>query len=86
MIKKGYAEKLDKAAMPNFKNLVAVQRHPNFDPDREYSLPWQSGMTGIAYNDKLTDPVLTLEGPVREPEAEGQDHAASTRWATRSRS
>ena len=43
MIKKGWAEKLDKSAIPNMKNLVAVQQHPSFDPNRDYSLPWQSG-------------------------------------------
>jgi spermidine/putrescine transport system substrate-binding protein len=60
-IKKGWAEKLDKSAIPNIKNLVEVQRHPGFDPNREYSLPWQSGFTGIAYNDKITGPVLTID-------------------------
>jgi spermidine/putrescine transport system substrate-binding protein len=48
MIKKGWAEKLDKSAIPNMKNLVDVQKHPNFDENRDFSLPWQSGMTGIA--------------------------------------
>jgi spermidine/putrescine transport system substrate-binding protein len=60
MIKKGWAEKLDKSAIPNMKNLLDVQKHPNFDPHRDYTLPWQSGMTGIAYNDALTDPVLSV--------------------------
>jgi spermidine/putrescine transport system substrate-binding protein len=60
-IKKGWAEKLDKSAIPNIKNLVEIQRHPGFDPNREFSLPWQSGFTGIAYNDKLTDPVLSID-------------------------
>ena len=46
MIDRGWTEKLDKDAIPNIKNLVDVQQHPGFDPDREYSLPWQSGMTG----------------------------------------
>ena len=50
MIRKGWAEKLDKSAIPNIKNLIPVQQHPGFDPHREYSLPWQSGMTGIGYN------------------------------------
>jgi len=61
MIKKGWAEKLDKSAIPNIKNLIDVQKHPNFDPNRDYSLPWQSGMTGIAYNDTITDPVLSVD-------------------------
>jgi spermidine/putrescine transport system substrate-binding protein len=72
MIKKGWAEKLDKSAIPNMKNLVAVQQHPSFDPNRDYSLPWQSGMTGIAYNDKLTDPVLTIEELLTNPKLKGK--------------
>lgn len=72
MIKKGWAEKLDKSAIPNMKNLVDVQLHPGFDPNREYSLPWQSGMTGIAYNDKITDPVLTIEDLLTNPKLKGK--------------
>jgi spermidine/putrescine transport system substrate-binding protein len=72
MIKKGWAEKLDKSAIPNMKNLVAVQQHPSFDPNRDYSLPWQSGMTGIAYNDKLTDPILTIDELLTSPKLKGK--------------
>jgi spermidine/putrescine transport system substrate-binding protein len=61
LVKKGWVEKLDKSAIPNIKNLEPVQRHPAWDPDRDYSLPWQSGITGIAFNDKLTDPVLSMD-------------------------
>jgi spermidine/putrescine transport system substrate-binding protein len=61
LIKKGWVEKLDKSAIPNIKNLLPVQQHPSWDPNRDYSLPWQSGMTGIAYNEKLTGPVLTVD-------------------------
>jgi spermidine/putrescine transport system substrate-binding protein len=72
MIKKGWTEKLDKSAIPNMKNLVAVQRHPSFDPDRAYSLPWQSGMTGIAFNDKQTDPVLSVDELLESPKLKGK--------------
>jgi spermidine/putrescine transport system substrate-binding protein len=70
MIQLGWLEKLDKSAIPNMKNLIPAQKHPNWDPNRDYSLPWQSGMTGIGYDpskvgyeidsvDKLfTDPKL----------------------------
>jgi spermidine/putrescine transport system substrate-binding protein len=61
LIKKGWVEKLDKSAIPNIKNLQPALQHPNWDPNRDYSLPWQSGMTGIAYNSKLTDPVLSID-------------------------
>ncbi len=72
MIKKGWAEKLDKSAIPNFKNLIPVQQHPSFDPNREFSLPWQSGMTGIAYNDKLTDPILSIDDLLTNPKLKGK--------------
>jgi spermidine/putrescine transport system substrate-binding protein len=72
MIKKGWVEKLDKSAIPNIKNLVDVQKHPGFDPNRDYSLPWQSGMTGIAYNDTLTDPVLSVDDLLSNPKLKGK--------------
>jgi spermidine/putrescine transport system substrate-binding protein len=52
MIQLGWLEKLDKSALPNIANLQPVQQHPGWDPNREYSLPWQSGMTGIGYDPK----------------------------------
>jgi len=72
MLRKGWAEKLDKSAIPNIKNLVPVQQHPNFDPNREYTLPWQSGMTGIAYNDTLTDPVLSVSDLLENSKLKGK--------------
>ena len=72
MLKNGYAEKLDKSAIPNIKNLVDVQKHPSFDPNRDYTLPWQSGMTGIAYNDTLTDPVLSIDELFGNPKLKGK--------------
>jgi spermidine/putrescine transport system substrate-binding protein len=72
LIKKGWVEKLDKSAIPNFKNLEPTLQHPNWDPNRDYSLPWQSGLTGIAYNDKLTDPVLTVADLLENPKLKGK--------------
>jgi spermidine/putrescine transport system substrate-binding protein len=72
MLRKKWAEKLDKSAIPNIKNLVDVQLHPSFDPDRDYTLPWQSGMTGIAYNDTLTDPVLSVDDLLENPKLKGK--------------
>ena len=72
MLKKGWAEKLDKSAIPNMKNLISVQQHPSFDQNRDYTLPWQSGMTGIAYNDKLSGPVLSAEDLLTNPKLKGK--------------
>jgi spermidine/putrescine transport system substrate-binding protein len=72
LIKKGWLEKLDKSAIPNIKNLQPALRHPNWDHDREYSLPWQSGMTGIGFNDKLTDPVLSIPQLLEDKKLKGK--------------
>jgi spermidine/putrescine transport system substrate-binding protein len=50
LIQLGWLEKLYKPAIPNIKNLIPAQQHPSWDPNRDYSLPWQSGMTGIGYD------------------------------------
>jgi spermidine/putrescine transport system substrate-binding protein len=71
-IDKGWVEKLDKDALPNIKNLVDIQQHPGFDPNREYSLPWASGMTGIAYNKSLTKPITSVEQLLEDKSLKGQ--------------
>ena len=55
-----WALKLDKSLIPNISNLIDAQASPPFDPNRDYSLPWFSGMDGIAWNEDLTDPVTTV--------------------------
>jgi spermidine/putrescine transport system substrate-binding protein len=50
MIKLGWVQKLDKQSIPNMKNLQPALAHPSFDRNRDYTLPWQSGMTGIGYD------------------------------------
>ena len=73
MIQLGWLEKLDKSAIPNIKNLVPSQRHPSWDPNREYSLPWQSGMTGIGYDPKLTGgPVTSIHQLLTDPKLKGK--------------
>jgi spermidine/putrescine transport system substrate-binding protein len=72
LIDKGWVEKLDKDAIPNIKNLQPSLQHPNWDENRDYSLPWQSGLTGIAYNDSLTDPVLTVPDLLENPKLKGK--------------
>jgi hypothetical protein len=62
MLNLGWLQELDKANMPNVDaNLAESLRSPSWDEDRRYSVPWQSGLTGIAYNAKLTDEVRSFE-------------------------
>lgn len=61
MIKLGYLEELDHSALPEVKaNLATSLRHPPFDPERNYSVPWQSGMTGIIVNKEKAPEVHSI--------------------------
>jgi spermidine/putrescine transport system substrate-binding protein len=47
----GYLEKLDYSRLPNVEqNLIPFLQHPPADPNREFTVPWQSGMTGLIVN------------------------------------
>lgn len=72
MIDKGWVEKLDKDRIPNIENLVDAQASPPFDPNREYSLPWQSGMTGIAWNENVSGPVTSIDQLLEDPKLKGK--------------
>jgi spermidine/putrescine transport system substrate-binding protein len=61
LIQKGWVEKLDKRVLPNIKNLQPALQHPSWDPHRDYSLPWQSGLTGLGYNAKRTKPITSVD-------------------------
>jgi len=52
-IKLGYAQELNKANIPNAKNLIPELLNPAFDPGRTYTMPWQSGYGGLGWNKAL---------------------------------
>jgi len=72
MIRLGYIQKLDKSALPNVTaNLVDNLKHIDFDPNRDYSVPWQSGQTGlIVRKDKVGD--VTSVNEVFNPKWKGK--------------
>ncbi|MFE5030598.1 ABC transporter substrate-binding protein [Streptomyces sp. NPDC056683] len=50
-VRLGWVQKMDRAHQPNVaKYLDPLLRSPAFDPGRLSTVPWQSGITGIAYN------------------------------------
>lgn len=49
-IENGYAQKLDMSLIPNSANLLPRWQGISFDPNREYSLPWQSGFGALGWN------------------------------------
>jgi spermidine/putrescine transport system substrate-binding protein len=73
LIQLGWLEKLYKPAIPNMKNLVTTQQHPAWDPNRDYSLPWQSGMTGIGYDpNKVGYELTSVEKLLSDPKLKGK--------------
>jgi spermidine/putrescine transport system substrate-binding protein len=49
----GYIQKLDKKALaPAFKNMSPAAKPPSSDPNWDFSIPWQGGMTGLIVNEK----------------------------------
>src|SRR6476620_594574 len=61
MYDSGYRQKLDYAKLPNVKhNLIPFLRHPATDPNRDFTVPWQSGMTGLIVNTKLAPDVNSI--------------------------
>ena len=71
-IENGWAEKLDKSLIPNIDNLISTQASPPFDPQREYTLPWFSGMDGIAWNSDVTGPVTSVTQLLEDPSLKGR--------------
>lgn len=57
-IQNGFAQKLDKANIPNVVNLNPAYENVSFDPGREFSLPWQSGFGALGWNKPLLQETL----------------------------
>jgi spermidine/putrescine transport system substrate-binding protein len=72
MYQLGYLERLDYAQLPNVRsNLIPPLRHPSADPTRKFTVPWQSGMTGlIVRTDKA--PGVTSLSALFDPKYKGK--------------
>ncbi len=72
LIELGWIEALPFDEIPNAKNLLPSLQKPAWDPTGEYSLPWQSGMTGIAYNIEATGGELKSVNDLFDPKFKGK--------------
>jgi spermidine/putrescine transport system substrate-binding protein len=68
----GYLQKLDKSAIPNIVNLEDSLASPVWDPNREYSLPWQSYITGLGYDPNKVGGELTSVEQLLDPALKGK--------------
>ena len=68
----GYLQDIDLSAMPNVEeNLLPQLRHPEFDPDRSFTVPYQSGMTGLIVRTDLA-PDITSVNDLFDPKYKGK--------------
>ena len=72
LIDLGWVDELPIDQIPNAANLVPELVNPSWDPEGKYSMPWQSGMTGIAYNFEKTGRELTSMEDLFDPEFKGK--------------
>lgn len=61
MYKLGYVQNLDKSKIETVENnLINSLQSPTFDPDRKFSVPWQSGMTGLVVRTDLAPDIKSV--------------------------
>ncbi|GAA3025390.1 spermidine/putrescine ABC transporter substrate-binding protein [Kitasatospora albolonga] len=75
LIRLGWAQKLNPANLTNaLTNLEARFRAPDWDPGRQYTYPWTSIQTVIAYNKKATKgkEVTSVAQLLDDPELKGR--------------
>jgi spermidine/putrescine transport system substrate-binding protein len=69
----GYVQKLDKSAMPNVvKNIEPAVASPDFDPKREFSVPWQTYQVLVIYRKDKTGGELTSINDLFDPKFKGK--------------
>ncbi len=68
----GYLQNLDKDAIGEVNsNMIDSLKSPSIDPDRSYTVPWQSGMTGLVVNTKEA-PDVTSINDIFDPKYKGK--------------
>jgi spermidine/putrescine transport system substrate-binding protein len=72
LISLGWVDELPLDQVPNAANLRDDLVNPAWDPDGTYSLPWQTGITGIAYNLEATGRELGSVDDLFDPEFNGK--------------
>ncbi|WP_231505282.1 PotD/PotF family extracellular solute-binding protein [Cellulomonas sp. URHE0023] len=72
MIRLGYTQELDKAAMPNSANILPTLANVDFDLGRKHSLTWQSGFAGLAWDKSKVPGGLHSVDDLWKPELAGR--------------
>ncbi|TMM51182.1 extracellular solute-binding protein [Sulfitobacter sabulilitoris] len=69
-VEKGLLAPLDKSRLSNFDNIAADWKDVAWDPNRDYTIPWQWGTTGVAVNTSVYDGDINTSEIFLNPPAE----------------
>jgi spermidine/putrescine transport system substrate-binding protein len=72
LISLGWVQELPLDEIPNAANLTDNLKSPSWDPEGLFSLPWQSGFGGIAYNREAAGREITSVDDLFDPEFKGK--------------
>jgi len=69
----GYLIPLDQSRLVNFKKHAGAKfRNPDYDPGNTYTIPWQAGFTGLAYDPAKTGQPITSWQDLLNPKFKGK--------------
>jgi len=72
LVRLNYVEPIDKKNVPNAANMADNLKSINYDPERNFSMPWQSGAIGLGYNIKKTGRELKSVKDLFDPKFKGR--------------
>jgi spermidine/putrescine transport system substrate-binding protein len=73
LIDLNYLIPLDQHAMPNFRKYASkLVTNPSYDRGNKYTMAWQSGITGIAYDPRRTGREITSWQDLQDPKFRGR--------------
>jgi len=72
LIRQEYVQKLGRPSIKNAANLSPNLEQPDWDPGREFSLPWQGGFAGICWNKEKLPKGLKNVSDLWAPELKGR--------------
>lgn len=69
----GYLAPLDQSRLKNFQaNAGPTFKNPSYDPGNAFTVPYESGITGIAYNTKYVKEEITSIAQLFDPKYKGR--------------
>ena len=73
LIRQNFLIELDHSKLPNFQKYAGeAYKNPTFDPGNKFTIAWQAGLTGLAYNPKLTKRPITSFQDLFDPKFKGK--------------